>query len=221
MTVKKWSEARWESRLKSIQAIRYQMPEILNAFEEISNTSSDSLIRSECKFLENEIGSYEFILSIIIWYDILVEVNTISKSLQRPNMDLDISASMLSGLLSFLKNYRNTGFKSAKTTAKDLAEISEEITAFQALTVLKKCYGSFPNISIALRIILSIPVTSAGAERSFSKLKIIKNYLKSTLSQSKPTSLATLSIEQEICDSLDFNELIEIFAVAKARKKQF
>jgi len=48
------------------------MSEILNAFEEISNTSSDSLIRSECKSLENEIGSYEFILSIIIWYDILV-----------------------------------------------------------------------------------------------------------------------------------------------------
>lgn len=338
MTVKKWSETRWESRLESVKAIRYQMPEILNAFEEISNTSSDSLIRSECKSLENEIGSYEFILSIIIWYDILVEVNTISKSLQSPNMDLDILASMLSGLLSFLNNYRNTGFKSAKTTAKDLAEaigvstdfkktrirtkkkifsyeaqdepskneetifyqdyfltivdqaivsmnmrfsqlesfnnnfgflyrinkikfmekeelrkcchdlqnvltdgelkdidgyelyeellifctmISEEITAFQALTVLKKCCGSFPNISIALRIILSIPVTSAGAERSFSKLKIIKNYLRSTLSQCKLTSLATLSIEQEICDSLDFNELIEIFAAAKARKKQF
>jgi hypothetical protein len=99
--------------------------------------------------------------------------------------------------------------------------ISEETTAFQALTVLKKCCGSFPNISIALRIILSIPVTSAGAERSFSKLKIIKNYLKNTLSQCKLTSLATLSIEQEICDSLDFNELIEIFAAAKARKKQF
>ncbi|CAI6361643.1 unnamed protein product [Macrosiphum euphorbiae] len=99
--------------------------------------------------------------------------------------------------------------------------ISEETTAFQALSVLKKCCGSFPNISIALRIILSIPVTSAGAERSFSKLKIIKNYLRSTLSQCKLTSLATLSIEQQITDSLDFSELIAIFAAAKARKKQF
>jgi len=59
--------------------------------------------------------------------------------------------------------------------------ISEETTAFQVLTVLKKCCGSFLNISIALRIILSIPVTSAGAERSFPKLKIINNYLRSTL----------------------------------------
>jgi len=72
------------------------------------------LIKSECKSLENEIGSYEFILSIIIWYDILVEVNTISKSLQSTNMDLDISASTLNGLLSFLNDFRNTGFESAK-----------------------------------------------------------------------------------------------------------
>ncbi|CAI6366777.1 unnamed protein product [Macrosiphum euphorbiae] len=73
--------------------------------------------------------------------------------------------------------------------------ISEETTAFQALSILKKCCGSFPNISIALRIILSIPC--------------------------KLTSLATLSIEQQITDSLDFSELIAIFAAAKARKKQF
>jgi hypothetical protein len=72
--------------------------------------------------------------------------------------------------------------------------ISEETTDFQAPSVLKKCCGCFSNISIAFRI-LSIPVTSASAERSFSKLKIIKNYLRSTLSQCKLTSLATLSIE--------------------------
>jgi len=54
-------------------------------------------------------------------------------------------------------------------------------------------------------------------------LKIIKNYLRisSTLSQCKLTSLATLSIEQEVSDSLDFNELIEIFAATKARKNNF
>lgn len=139
MIVKKWSETSWESRLGSVKVIRYQMSEILNAFEEISNTSSDSLIRSECKSLENEIGSYEFILSIIIWYDILVEVNTISKSLQSPNMDLDISASILSGLLSFLNNFRNTGFKSAK----DLAEAIGISTEFKKTRIPTKKINIF------------------------------------------------------------------------------
>ena len=52
-----------------------------------------------------------------------------------------------------------------------------------------------PNITIALRILLTMAVTVASAERSFSKLKLIKNYLRSTMSQERLTNLATISIE--------------------------
>jgi len=62
------------------------------------------------------------------------------------------------------------------------------------LSLLKKMMGSFPNTCITLRIILTIPVTSATAERSFSKLKIIKIYLRNTISQDKMSNLALISI---------------------------
>ena len=35
---------------------------------------------------------------------------------------------------------------------------------------------SVPDVAIAFKIFLTIPVTVASAERSFSKLKLIKNY---------------------------------------------
>jgi hypothetical protein len=66
----------------------------------------------------------------------------------------------------------------------------------------------FPNVYVALRILLTIPVTAASAERSFSKLKIIKNYLRST-------------IELEIADDLDIDDLVKDFASLKARKLNF
>lgn len=64
-------------------------------------------------------------------------------------------------------------------------------------------------------------MASAGAERAFSKLKIIKNYLRSTISQDRLSGLATLSIENELVETLDYDQLIDQFALQKARKKQF
>lgn len=94
-------------------------------------------------------------------------------------------------------------------------------TASQILSLLKKMMGSFPNTCIALRIMLTIPVTSATAERSFSKLKIIKNYLRNTISQDKISKLALISIENKISESLNYNDIIEIFASQRSRKKTF
>ncbi|CAM5090436.1 unnamed protein product [Natator depressus] len=37
-----------------------------------------------------------------------------------------------------------------------------------------------PNTAIALHILLTVPVSLASGERSFSKLKLLKNYLRST-----------------------------------------
>lgn len=49
-----------------------------------------------------------------------------------------------------------------------------ELLAFLQERKLKEVY---PNMWVALRIALTIPVTVAAAERSFSKLKLIKTYL--------------------------------------------
>ena len=77
---------------------------------------------------------------------------------------------------------------------------------------------SFPNACIAFRILLIIPVTIASAERSFSKLRLIKSYLRSTMSQEKLSGLAILSIENEILAELECKNLISNFASQKAKK---
>ena len=60
---------------------------------------------------------------------------------------------------------------------------------------LCKCY---PNVSIAYRILLTMPVTVASAERSFSKLKLLKSYLRSSMSQERLDDLAILCIEKNM-----------------------
>ena len=77
---------------------------------------------------------------------------------------------------------------------------------------------SYQNIVVASRIFLTLPVTTASCERSFSKLKLIKNYLRSTLSQERLSNLSIISIEHNIVQQIDFDDLIDEFAKKKQEK---
>jgi hypothetical protein len=62
--------------------------------------------------------------------------------------------------------------------------LPEMMDALQTLLFIykKKLSGVYSNVCILLRIVLTVLVTVASAERSFPKLKLIKSYLRSTVS---------------------------------------
>jgi hypothetical protein len=83
---------------------------------------------------------------------------------------------------------------------------------------LRKPKAPNTNVFIAYRILFTIPVTVASAERSFSKLKLLKNYLRSTMSQERLNGLATLCIEKKLLDEIDINTIIDDFASRNVRR---
>lgn len=74
------------------------------------------------------------------------------------------------------------------------------------------------NLSLCLRFILTICVSVASYERSFSRLKLIKNSLRSSMTQARLKSLALTSIENECAKTVNFDEIIDKFADDKGRK---
>ncbi|KAK4875840.1 hypothetical protein RN001_012262 [Aquatica leii] len=72
-----------------------------------------------------------------------------------------------------------------------------------------KLESGFLNLFVALRMLLTLPISVASAERSFSKLKLIKTYLRSSMSQERLVGLATISIEKRIAYQIGINELIK------------
>ena len=88
---------------------------------------------------------------------------------------------------------------------KEVMQIDEN-TPINVLNYLKRL-DSFPNAYIAYRILLTIPVMVTSAERSFSKLKLIKSYLRSTMSQERLNGLAILSIEKEMLEELKYKKI--------------
>ncbi|XP_060870008.1 52 kDa repressor of the inhibitor of the protein kinase-like [Metopolophium dirhodum] len=82
-----------------------------------------------------------------------------------------------------------------------------------------KYASMFPNIKCLLTILSVIPITTASAERSFSSLKRIKTYLRSTMSQERFNGLAMLHINKDI--QVKPGEVLDVFAKKHKRKLQF
>ena len=87
----------------------------------------------------------------------------------------------------------------------------------EVLDFLKR-HHCFPNASIAYRVLLTIPVTVASAERSFSKLKLLKSYMRTTMTQERLNDLATIALESEVLEKIDYEDIIEYF-ISKNTKR--
>ncbi|XP_041860484.1 zinc finger MYM-type protein 1-like [Melanotaenia boesemani] len=337
ITLKMWAETRWESKVKSVEPLRYQGAAVRDALIEVRDNTKDSAVKAEAQSLSEEVGSYRFSICTVVWYDMLSAIQHVSKLMQSPNMDVDLAVGLLKKTEQGLQNYRTSGFVTAQMAAKDICEdMNVEAVLKQKRLRSTKCHFSYeshdepfsdalrklevgffsvvvdaailstrerfstlenvgnkfgvlknfpslaheelaeqcealgttlhfegksdfdtkelvqeiknfpdlpsktksllelitfihdndlseiyPNFWTALRIALTLPVTVAQAERSFSKLKLIKSYLRSTMSQERLTGLAVISINQSIGEHISYDDIIDDFASRKARKVRF
>jgi hypothetical protein len=80
---------------------------------------------------------------------------------------------------------------------------------------------TLPDLCTAFLLLLTLPITVGASELSFSKLKLIKNYLRSSMGQMRLSGLAVISIERDRAIKLDVSVVIRNFAESKARRKNF
>ena len=96
----------------------------------------------------------------------------------------------------------------------------ENMGPVEILKFLKR-HDCFPNASIAYRVLLTIPVTVASAERSFSKLKLLKSYLRSTMTQQRLNDLATIALESGLLEKIDYEHIIEDFISRNTKRMKY
>ncbi|KAF0747937.1 zinc finger MYM-type protein 1-like [Aphis craccivora] len=98
---------------------------------------------------------------------------------------------------------------------KPVVERSPEI-----LEALSNCNQTFfSNISFLLKVLATLPVTTATPEKTFSTLKRIKKYLRNATGEDRLTGLALLSVHRNIV--VDPEEVINRFSNEKQRNIEF
>ncbi|GFX98266.1 zinc finger MYM-type protein 1 [Trichonephila clavipes] len=109
LTLKPLSETRWESRIGAVEAIFLQFDDVIECVNELENKSDDSETLSDCDAVLNEMFSFEFIVAIHVWYEVLLRVNNISKLWQSVQVDLKVAIDTLRSFCSWIQEFRNTG----------------------------------------------------------------------------------------------------------------
>ena len=92
---------------------------------------------------------------------------------------------------------------------------------FSALAILDNpiyhLMDAFPELCRAYSIAVAIPVTSCTAERSFSALKRVKTYLRSTMIQDRLEGLVQITVERKLLTmSLQSETIIDKYASSSA-----
>lgn len=119
--------------------------------------------------------------------------------------NLKIKKDILKAEMMIVNNYLNSKIKN--WTIQDL---------FSTVTL-----ELYPNLHNLLQVALSIPVSSASCERSFSAMRRIKNWLRTTMIQNRFSNLAIIHIENELVKtSIESKQILEDFVKCGSRRIQ-
>ncbi|XP_008178186.1 uncharacterized protein LOC103307722 [Acyrthosiphon pisum] len=91
-------------------------------------------------------------------------------------------------------------------------------TLMQVMEKSTKLQKLLPWANWLCRLAFTAPVTTASSERTFSKLKLIKHSLRSTISSDCLNSLMILNCEKDLTDKIDINCVLQKWSSAKQRR---
>ena len=99
----------------------------------------------------------------------------------------------------------------------DFQSSSEAATILQGM--LPEVRGLFEQVEILVWLLLTVPASSAEAERSFSGLRRLKTWLRSTMTQSRLNSVAVCHIHKDKLDKLNRRQIAQQFIAANERRR--
>lgn len=106
-------------------------------------------------------------------------------------------------LCTELKNFKRLYF-SDTTDSRDKNKDQFGVLPYLQYLVDKQISDAYPEVEILLRLFLTLPIGISSAERSFSVVRRLKTYLRSSMGNEMLSQLGILCIERSTASTLNF-----------------
>ena len=108
-----------------------------------------------------------------------------------------------------------------KTSSMGIKKVTNVRTIANVMNESPIYKGMLQEVDRLLKLYLTFPVTTSTAERSFSSLRHIKTYLRSTMTSCRLNNLFLLYVYQDITDSLDLCKIAREFVAVNTRRMRY
>ena len=127
--------------------------------------------------------------------------------------DTDLQQYKLEAQLSLLPEVvQAMGYYTSRFDIADLLDFFQSLGNARKLLLSETCTLG--------KLMLVMPATNAVSERSFSALKRVKTYLRSTTGEGRLNHLMLLHVHKELADGIDMVEVANLFVGDNQRRKQ-
>ena len=105
-------ETRWGSHFNTLTSLMKLFVDVLVVLDFVKEEGGSLANRQQASGILAYFKSYEFVFYLHMMYEILHLTGTLSKQLQRKDLDILEAASMVRGTMEALQSFRNIGFAS-------------------------------------------------------------------------------------------------------------
>ncbi|XP_052627197.1 uncharacterized protein LOC111896344 [Lactuca sativa] len=124
-TLVRAGETRWGSHFNTLTSLMKLFADVLVVLDFVKEEGGSLANRQQASGILAYFKSYEFVFYLHMMYDILHLTGTLSKQLQRKDLDILEAASMVRGTMEALQSFRNIGFASILPKVSSFCETHE------------------------------------------------------------------------------------------------
>ncbi|KDO53105.1 hypothetical protein CISIN_1g041527mg, partial [Citrus sinensis] len=223
-TLQRAGETQWGSHFKSVSSLINMFSATCQVLINIVEDGVTYASRGDADAVYGAITSFEFVFVLHLMKNIMAITDLLSQALQCQSQDILNAMRLISSAKVLLQKMRDEKWQNLLENVISFCKAHNiDIPNMNACYIARQGRRSSicPLVYRIIVLVLTLPVSTATIERSFSAMRIVKTRLRNKIDYDSLTDTLITYIEKDIAKKISMESVIDDFRDMKERKVGF